>query len=264
MDKNSNIGGRKSGVEKIKFNLCDGMERLVVKYMIKRRKTKPNDPKMLPVQILGAILVNNDENQQEIHQYNIERGFMRGESDPFLLRDTQFIDLFRLTKDMVHYLCVTIVPHMSQTTHPSAVDPTLRIFSSLYFYATGSYQRTIGQTFQLSMAQNTVSKCIDEVTDLIVDHLTEEWIKFPRNFNDKLKIKRQFMEKYHFPGCIGAIDCTHIAIVAPAEEEHNYLNRKGFHSKNVQIICDANLKILNVNARWGGATHDAFIWRQST
>lgn len=28
-------------------------------------------------------------------------------------------------------------------------------------------------------------------------------------------------------------------------------------------ICDYNLKILNINARHAGATHDAYIWRLS-
>lgn len=44
------------------------------------------------------------------------------------------------------------------------------------------------------------------------------------------------MEHIGFPGIIGAIDCTHIAIIRPWEKEHNYLNRKGYHSKNVQIV----------------------------
>lgn len=28
-------------------------------------------------------------------------------------------------------------------------------------------------------------------------------------------------------------------------------------------ICDHNLKILNVNSKYGGATHDSFIWAAS-
>ncbi|XP_066583328.1 putative nuclease HARBI1 [Prorops nasuta] len=66
-----------------------------------------------------------------------------------------------------------------------------------------------------------------------------------------------------FAGAIGAIDCTHIAIHGPKEHEHTYVNHHGYHSLNVQMICDPNLNILNVNARYPGARHDAFIWSVS-
>lgn len=29
-------------------------------------------------------------------------------------------------------------------------------------------------------------------------------------------------------------------------------------------VCDSNLKIRNVNAKFGGATHDSFIWASSS
>lgn len=31
----------------------------------------------------------------------------------------------------------------------------------------------------------------------------------------------------------------------------------------MQIICDGTLTILNINANFGGSTHDSFIWRNS-
>ncbi|KAG8234992.1 hypothetical protein J437_LFUL013872 [Ladona fulva] len=37
------------------------------------------------------------------------------------------------------------------------------------------------------------------------------------------------------PGVIGYVDGTHVAIRAPAEDEHVFLNRKSFHSLNVMI-----------------------------
>lgn len=48
-------------------------------------------------------------------------------------------------------------------------------------------------------------------------------------------IKQQFYAVARFPGVVRAIDGTHIPIIAPAENEHLSVNRKGFHSINVQV-----------------------------
>ncbi|KAH9632263.1 hypothetical protein HF086_002898 [Spodoptera exigua] len=72
----------------------------------------------------------------------------------------------------------------------------------------------------------------------------------------------RFYEIYHIPSVLGCIDGTHVAIIRPAENEERYFNRKHFHSRNVMIICDADLKILSVDASFGGASHDSFVWNQ--
>lgn len=50
-----------------------------------------------------------------------------------------------------------------------------------------------------------------------------------------------FYTKHNFPGVIGCIDCTHIAIHSPSVDdpefhEHLYVNRKNYHSINVQLV----------------------------
>jgi len=57
------------------------------------------------------------------------------------------------------------------------------------------------------------------------------------------------------------LDCTHIAIKAPSTNEEAYVNRKGVHSINVQAVCDVDMKLLDLVAKWLGSSHDRFIWR---
>ncbi|KAG5863086.1 hypothetical protein JTB14_036697 [Gonioctena quinquepunctata] len=114
------------------------------------------------------------------------------------------------------------------------------------------------------MSQQTVGRCIREVCRAVNTILAPIWIQFPTTIPDKNANKTRFMETTGFPGSIGAIDCTHVYILKPIVEEHNYVNRRGRHSKNVQIICDYDLKILATNASHAGATYDSFIWNNST
>lgn len=191
---------------------------------------------MLPVQRYFFQEIIDEDRRQRILLHNIARRIMRNDSDPFALDDPQFIQTFRLTKDMVLYLMNALIPHMTESLHPNAVAPPTQIFADFNFYATGSYQRVVGQNYMVSISQRSVCNYIHYVSTLIVEHLANIWIVFPRTINEKLRIKSRLMELSRFPGSIGVIDCTHVAILCPTEEEHNYFNRKGYHSKNVQIV----------------------------
>lgn len=47
------------------------------------------------------------------------------------------------------------------------------------------------------------------------------------------------------------------------EEAEVYRNRKGIFSLNVQVVCDSDLKFLDIVARWPGSTHDSTIFNAS-
>jgi len=51
----------------------------------------------------------------------------------------------------------------------------------------------------------------------------------------------QILDPCRFPGVIGAVDGTHVAIWPPEKErEHLYINRKLYHSLNVLIVSIIN------------------------
>ncbi|CAH2109188.1 unnamed protein product [Euphydryas editha] len=143
-----------------------------------------------------------------------------------------------------------------------------RVLTALNFFAKGSYQSCIGNHKNLKVSQSTLSNCITEVVKALNNpSVFGNWVKFPRNISEMMAISQRFYELYRIPGVVGCIDCTHVAIHSPPNDQHYeesiYVNRKGYHSINTQLICDANLCIINVNALFPGSSHDSFIWNQS-
>uniref|UniRef100_A0A3P9JS12 DDE Tnp4 domain-containing protein n=1 Tax=Oryzias latipes TaxID=8090 RepID=A0A3P9JS12_ORYLA len=135
--------------------------------------------------------------------------------------------------------------HSRSTRRNHAVPVSLQVLTTLGFLATGTFQRELADRSGIS--QPTLSRVMPDV------------LKGIRTLQYK---KAQVAAMSGFPNVIGAIDCTHVAIRAPNVNENAFINRKHFHSINVQIICDADMLLTNVVARW--PTHDSFILRHSS
>lgn len=46
----------------------------------------------------------------------------------------------------------------------------------------------------------------------------------------------RFRPRIGFPGVMGCIDCTHVAITTPYVNEEGYKNHHGYYSINVQAV----------------------------
>ena len=73
-----------------------------------------------------------------------------------------------------------------------------------------------------------------------------------------------FLSKWGVPQCIGAIDSTHIPIIAPKDNPADYYNRKGYHSMVLQALVDHQYKFMDVYTGWPGSVHDACVLMNST
>ena len=178
-----------------------------------------------------------------------------GESTEWLLSRYHF------PKNVLLDLCRDLGPMLAGDTRlTNAIPVHIQLLSTLGFLATGTFQREVGDISGTS--QPSMSRTMPAVLDAIIS-LAPNYIQFPYRDPQQAEIKRGFHAIAGFPNIIGAIDCDHIATKAPSTNEFNYVNRKGIHSVNVQIVCEANLSLLNVE-RWPGGTHDSFIMQNSS
>uniref|UniRef100_A0A672PWW7 Putative nuclease HARBI1 n=1 Tax=Sinocyclocheilus grahami TaxID=75366 RepID=A0A672PWW7_SINGR len=182
-------------------------------------------------------------------------------TDMFAESDKWLFSHFRLPREVLIDLCNSLEPHLSHITNRShPIPPYLQVLCTIGLLATGTFQREIGD--RAGISQPSISRAIHKVVKAIVGLMTT-YVKFPYDVAHQMVVKRGFCEISGIPNTIGAIDCTHVRMKAPSANAINYVNRKNYHSINVQIVCDASCNILNVVARWPGGTHDSFILQNS-
>nr|CAI5841467.1 unnamed protein product [Callosobruchus analis] len=164
--------------------------------------------------------------------------------------DLGFLRRFRITK-------ATAVVYFRN----NSVSPINQLLTALLFYATNGHQINIGD--HMGMNQSTVSRIVGKVSRAIAG-LRNRFIKMPSTPEDILCCQNNFYRLARFPRVIGCIDGTHVKIYSPGGEDGEvYRNRKSYFSINVQLVCDRNLKINNIVARWPGSVHDATIFNHS-
>lgn len=133
-----------------------------------------------------------------------------------------------------------------------------RVFIALRFYATGTFYQVIGDN--IGVNESTVSDVVKSVSTALAN-LVNQFVSFPKD--DQIgQTKHKFYLLGNMLNTIGVIGCTHVHIQAPHERE--YVNRKGRHSINIQLVSDADLIVTNCVVKWPGSVHDARILREST
>lgn len=169
--------------------------------------------------------------------------------DRFRFRRRELIEIIEEFSGPLEYLA----------TRQGSLPASLQILIAIRFFATGSFQLTIGDLFGVS--KSTVHLCIKRVSDAISSKL-DKHVHLPGQ-QEADRTKGKFHAMANMPCVIGCVDGTQVKIQRPTQNEYQFVNRKGYHSLNVQLVCDADMLILHCVVKWPGSVHDARMLKES-
>ncbi|XP_061576134.1 putative nuclease HARBI1 [Cololabis saira] len=204
----------------------------------------------------GRIIDREAQIVRAIHRERV----IRPRYDILSFPDEHLRERYRFSAESLLYLNNLLHPYIENVTHRgSALSSLQTMCIALRFFASGSFLYSVGDAEHIGKA--TACRSVRKVC-LALKRFMHRFIRFPGHKPTRV-IKTEFHQLAGFPNIIGCIDGTHVPIKAPSQNEADFVNRKGFHSINVQMICDAGNLISNVEARWPGSVHDARMYRES-
>ncbi|XP_039310132.1 uncharacterized protein LOC120358798 [Solenopsis invicta] len=107
--------------------------------------------------------------------------------------------------------------------------------------------------------KSTVHKIVNETCQEIWIALQPIVLKPPTK-EDWKSFSEEFMRKWQFPNCLGAIDGRHIRIQAPLNSGSTFYNHKQFFSMILLAICDASYEFTWVDIGQYGSISDGGVW----
>nr|CAI5823309.1 unnamed protein product [Callosobruchus analis] len=139
------------------------------------------------------------------------------------LDDVEFKRRFRLIKrTLLRLECLLCNLQEARDNRNKPVSKRNQILICLRFFATGSFQITVGD-----VSQPSVSRIITCVIEHIAS-LLPLFIQMPQTEQEMRDEATKFYIFGHLPILLGAVDCTHIKIQSPGGNlAEVYRNRKG-------------------------------------
>lgn len=169
---------------------------------------------------------------------------------------------FHVSKKTFFKICDIVRHELSRrdTNMRPSVTLEKRVAVALNRLATGSCYTACGVSFGLPKSTANVVK--NEFCD-ILRRKAANFIKFPKSEDEVRQVLGGFEDISVFPHVAGALDGTHIKIIAPKENKYDFLGRKTFYSVLVLGVADSNCKFIHASAGCPGAVSHAQMLRNS-
>lgn len=169
---------------------------------------------------------------------------------------------FHVSKKTFFKICDIVRSELSRqdTNMRPSVSLEKRVAVALNRLATGSCYTACGIGFGLPKSTANVVK--NEFCD-ILRRKAANFIKFPKSEEEVQKVIGEFEHISLFPHVVGALDSTHIKIIAPKQNKYDFLGKKVFYSVLVLGVADSSSKFIHVSAGCPGSVTHAQMLRDS-
>lgn len=175
--------------------------------------------------------------------------------------DEIFFRYFRMTPARFDSLLEKVAPVIAHAaTHESPVSCRERLSVTLRILASGNSQQSVADSYKLG--KSTVHSIFYETCNAIWTVLHGDYVQFP-TAEKWLEISHEFMIRWNFPMCVGAIDGKHVCIKAPSSSGSLYFNYKGRYSVVLLAVVDAQYRFIYIDVGAYGRESDGGIFSES-
>ncbi|XP_048695890.2 mitochondrial calcium uniporter regulator 1 isoform X1 [Caretta caretta] len=156
--------------------------------------------------------------------------------------NSQWLRNFCMRKGTFMELCDLLSPALKRmnTKMRAALTVEKRVAIALWKLATPDSYRSVGNQF--GVGKSTVGAAVMQVAHAIKDLLISRVVTL-----GNVQVIVDGFAAMGFPNCGGAIDGTHIPILAPEHQAAEYINRKGYFSIVLQALVDHKGRFTNIN-----------------
>lgn len=159
--------------------------------------------------------------------------------------EEEFRQCFRLSKRTVRSLCDELDPIIG-CQRASGLSTERKVLCALRFFATGSFQKSIGREEHIGMSQPAVSNTIHEVTEAIITVAARKRVAdFLLTTAAKDEAKVEFVLRGCIPGVLACADGTLVTIRKPEgfrlADTASFMSRRGYYVLNVMIVSTVRI-----------------------
>ena len=173
-----------------------------------------------------------------------------------------FKQRFRMTKETFKYVCQQVGPVLIKvdTNRRKAISVETRVAIAITRLASGSPLYIIADSFRVGVS--SVHGIVLEFCQALKETCRDVFIRWPSP-SQMLAISENFEALHGIPYVVGAIDGSHIPIIAPEQHAADYYCRKGFHSVLLQAVVDHSCCFWDYDIGWCGSIHDYNLFCKS-